>query len=419
MSVTEETIPAILFLNEAVKTDLYFDLEKKYGMFDFRFAKKGKTPVEQQRDFLSYIEQNFYPATKYKLEGLYLGYSGFHPMGDGLTEELIIKYQQLQFLKVVTLCSRGIAKVCVDFLEEKYNTVVKNYDDNESYVANDVADCALYHVLEGFRKFSYQQNKLREVLHSDITRGYLRGDAEDELKFCFGHEIKLLEQEKEDITYVRKEDPDLNQEIEVLKIDSEKTEKPVDVLQYMYTTSPMHKKALILGYGKIGQQIAKKLKYGLSMDVSYSTRSGKKTDVEDSLLNDVKYYPWGNWDSNLSQFDAIILCLPLSQDTKHLIDESFLKKCSRHEEDNLNHLTLVNLGRGMLIDWENIPKSFIKNKIRHVGLDVFYAEPTLTKECDHLNDINSSVTPHIGSSTFEVFNRSSEFCLDLIKKVLG
>ncbi|CAI8503090.1 hypothetical protein ACO0OL_003069 [Hanseniaspora opuntiae] len=415
--MNDKTVPAILFLNEPVKTDLYNSLEKKYGIFNFRFAKRDKTPAEQQRDFLNYIEQNFYPSTKYKLEALYLGYSGFHPMGDGLTEELIIKYQQLQFLKVATLCSRGINKICVDYLKEKYNTVIKNYDDSELYVANDVADCAMYHVLEGFRKFSYQQEKLRDVLHSDLTRGVLRGDQEDELKFCFGHELQLLTEQKEEITINKQHNDDLNQDLEYLEITSETTEQPVDVAQYMYTSSPMNKKALVMGYGKIGQKVALKLKYGLSMDVSYTTRSGEKQDVE-SALKEIKYFPWGNWNDDLSQFDAIVLCLPLSPETKHLIDEDFLKKCSRNEDDNLNHLTLVNLGRGMLIDWENIPEDLIKDKIRHVGLDVFYKEPALTKECDNLNQMNSSITPHIGSSTFEVFNRSSEFCLKLIKDTL-
>ncbi|KAL6931597.1 uncharacterized protein HGUI_01402 [Hanseniaspora guilliermondii] len=415
--MNDHTVPAVLFLNEPVKTDLYKSLEKKYGMFNFRFAKKEKTPSEQQRDFLNYIEQNFYPSTEYKLEALYLGYSGFHPMGDGLTEELIIKYQQLQFLKVITLCSRGIDKVCVDYLQEKYNTVIKNYDDNESYVANDVADCAMYHVLEGFRKFSYQQGKLRDILHSEITRGYLRGDQENELKFCFGHELQLLTEQKNEII-INEQQNDLNQSLEYLEIKNETTEQPVDVIQYMYTNSPMNKKALIMGYGKIGQRVALKLKYGLSMDVSYTTRSGERDEVEDSL-RDIKYYPWGNWNDDLSQFDAIVLCLPLSQQTKHLINDDFLKKCSRDQNDNLNHLTLVNLGRGMLIDWENIPEYLVKDRIRHIGLDVFYNEPALTKECDNLNEMNSSITPHIGSSTFEVFNRSSEFCLNLIKDTLG
>ncbi|OBA26309.1 NAD(P)-binding protein, partial [Hanseniaspora valbyensis NRRL Y-1626] len=286
-------------------------------------------------------------------------------------------------LKVITFCSRGISHVPVDYLNEKYGCIIKNYDDSELYVANDVADCGMFHVLESFRKFSYQQSKLREVLDSIATRGYLRGDDENELSFCFGHELKIVNK---------------------------------DVLEYMYTNSPMHKKALILGFGKIGQTLAKKLKYGLSMNVSYSTRSGKNTTDKD--VAEFEYYPWGQWNEKLSQFDCIILCLPLSPQTKHIIDEQFLLNCSRFEKGNLNHLCLVNLGRGLLIDWSGIPKNFIKSRIRHVGLDVFYAEPKLTRECADLTLANSSVTPHIGSSTFEVYNRSSEFCLDLIKKTL-
>lgn len=418
MSLSEKTTSAILFFNEPVQTDIFRELERNHKMFNFRFSKKNNTGEEQKQLFLDYITKNFYPATEYKLEALYLGYSGFHPLPEGLTEQMIDSHEQLQHLKVVALCSRGINKVPAEYLKNKFGCVVENYDDSELYVANDVADCGMYHVLESFRKFSYQQNKLREVLHSDDTRGHLRGDTENELRFCFGHELKIIDDDDVDAsTEESKEKESENENKEEKEKGVAKEEKPkTEVLEYMYTTSPMHKKALILGFGKIGQTLARKLKYGLSMDVYYSTRSGENTT--DKSLAEFKYYQWGKWTEELSQFDCIVLCLPLSPQTKHLVDEEFLLNCSRFEKGNLNHLSLVNLGRGLLIDWAKIPKNFIKSRIRHVGLDVFYAEPVLTRECDDLTAANSSVTPHIGSSTFEVFNRSSEFCLNLILKTL-
>ncbi|XBW36527.1 hypothetical protein QEN19_002103 [Hanseniaspora menglaensis] len=414
MSVSQKTKSAILFLSEPVHTDLYEELVSKYQIFNFRFAKKGKSREEQQEKFLEYVSKNFYPATKHKLDALYLGYAGFAPLPAGLTIEMIENNQQLQYLKVVVMCSRGINNVPYDYLTKNMGAVVQNYDDSELYVANDVADCGVYHVLESFRKFSYQQSKLREVLHSDGARGHLRGDAEDELRFCFGHELKVID----DDGTLKSQDEVKTSETNEGKEKNRPVQKKetTDVYEYMYTISPMNKKALILGFGNIGQTLAKKLKYGLSMDVYYSTRSGKNT--LDKSMDEFSYYPWGEWTENLSQFDCIILCLPLSPQTKHIVDEKFLLNCARFKQGNLNHLSLVNLGRGMLIDWANIPKDFIKTKIRHVGLDVFYAEPLLTRECDDLTISNSTITPHIGSSTFEVFNRSSEFCLDVIKKHL-
>lgn len=412
MSVADNPTSAILFFNEPVQTDIFHELERDYKIFNFRFAKKGKTGEEQEKTFLDYVKTNFYPTTKYKLEALYLGYSGFVHLPHGLTEKMVEETDQLKYLKVVTLCSRGINNLPVEYLTKNYGCVVENYDDSELYVANDVADCGMFHVLEAFRKFSYQQNKLREIVHSEATRGYLRGDAEDELKFCFGHELKILDE-----TGAAKTEEKSETGLTKSEEKPETEEKPkIDVLEYMYTYSPMHKKALILGFGKIGQSLAKKLKYGLSMDVYYSTRSGKNTAEKD--FEAYNFYPWGQWTDDLSQFDCIILCLPLSPQTKHIIDEQFLLNCSRYEKGNLNHLSIINLGRGMLIDWQNIPNNFIKSKIRHVGLDVFYAEPMLTRECDDLTTANSTITPHIGSSTFEVYNRSSEFCLELIKKTL-
>lgn len=426
MSVVEQTTSAILFFNEPVQTDIFHELEKKHKMFNFRFPKQGKTPQQQEDLFLDFITKNFYPTTEHKLEALYLGYSGLIPLPEGLTKKIIEDHEQLQYLKIITFCSRGISHVPVDYLNEKYGCIIKNYDDSELYVANDVADCGMFHVLESFRKFSYQQSKLREVLDSIATRGYLRGDNENELSFCFGHELKIvnkdgatepIEENEEEEEEQGNKETGLEKEGDKNETGLEKEEKPkTEVLEYMYTNSPMHKKALILGFGKIGQTLAKKLKYGLSMNVSYSTRSGKNTTDKD--VAEFEYYPWGQWNEELSQFDCIILCLPLSPQTKHIIDEQFLLNCSRFEKGNLNHLCLVNLGRGLLIDWSGIPKNFIKSRIRHVGLDVFYAEPKLTRECDDLTLANSSVTPHIGSSTFEVYNRSSEFCLDLIKKIL-
>lgn len=89
--------------------------------------------------------------------------------------------------------------------------------------------------------------------------------------------------------------------------------------------------------------------------------------------------------------------------TKHLINEKFLRCCN-------SELILVNLGRGVILDSQAVSDALTKGQIRHLGVDVFYHEPIIDEKIK-VSDKLTSITPHLGSATKEVFEQSCELAL--------
>lgn len=305
---------------------------------------------------------------------IYGGFGAF-PMIGGLTPELINHpLFPSDTLRCIALCSRGYNGYDLGALKE-HNIALYNYQDAQpdslitqfqiDLVGNDVADCALWHVLEGFRKFSYQQTILRENGHTVKARSTMANSPEAD-KFAFGHELS----------------------------------------NKMLAISPKGKKCLLLGLGSIGKQIAIKLQMGLGMEVHYAARH--EADVKDQggfhwKFHNIQTLLSENDDSELNQFNAVVVALPATPQTYHLINSEFLQKCNKE-------LVLVNVGRGDIVDMEAVTEAIINGQIRHIGTDVFHDEP---KVDDILrNDIlQSTVTPHVGSATSELFSQSCEFAL--------
>ncbi|KAL6937682.1 hypothetical protein ACO0RG_004201 [Hanseniaspora osmophila] len=368
---------AILFMDTPEYTATYEELKSKFLLVNYSFPKSLTKDQDKQKHFIEFVDTQFDYSTGIELVGIYAGYRAFLTLEDGLTEELIMASPNLQHLQMVTLCSRGINKLPLDFFKSK-GVVLTNYDDADNYVANDVADCAMWHVMEGFRKFSFQQHIFKKFDNVLDARCKIRGDAVLDEKFAFGHEL------------------------------SHHNSKAL---------SPMNKKVLVLGFGKIAQTLCLKLKLGLNMDVYYSTRSGESIEGKKQGF---KYFPWKQWEADttnpsetknnepsLDMFDCIVNCLPGTKDTLHLIDKNFLQNCCP-----LNNLILVNVGRGNIFDLHVINDH--AKDFRHLGLDVFYKEPLLLEFPQMLYE-NSTMTPHIGSSTDSCFLGASEYCL---KKLL-
>lgn len=141
----------------------------------------------------------------------------------------------------------------------------------------------------------------------------------------------------------------------------------------------------IIGMGRIGEAIAKRAKFGFDMEVSYYNRN-RKCETEEKL--GVKY---SNFESLLKTSDFIVLILPLTEETYHLIG---LK------EFNLMKRTafFINASRGQTVDEEALIEALRSKKIMGAGLDVYEKEPV-----DYYNPLlkmpNVVTMPHIGSAT--------------------
>ncbi|MHA1144438.1 MAG: 2-hydroxyacid dehydrogenase [Candidatus Helarchaeota archaeon] len=142
----------------------------------------------------------------------------------------------------------------------------------------------------------------------------------------------------------------------------------------------------IIGLGRIGSAVARRAR-GFKFDLVYHSRT-RKPHLETELK--MKYL---SLTELLKQSDFISLHVPLTPETKHLIDE---------DEFNLMKPTciLINTARGAVINEAALVDALKKGKIHAAGLDVYEKEPISTDN-PILSLSNVIALPHIGSATIE------------------
>ncbi|UCE66114.1 MAG: hypothetical protein JSU85_14895 [Candidatus Zixiibacteriota bacterium] len=152
------------------------------------------------------------------------------------------------------------------------------------------------------------------------------------------------------------------------------------------------KKALILGYGSIGKRIASRC-LAFDMDVSALNYSGN------SKGDKIKIFPPSKLDNLLPHTDVLFLSLPLTDDTKGLIDK---KRLSMLPDGAI----IVNVSRGRIIDEEALYEILKSGRIK-AGLDVWYNYPENLEDRKNtppsqypFHELpNVIMTPHLAENT--------------------
>lgn len=140
----------------------------------------------------------------------------------------------------------------------------------------------------------------------------------------------------------------------------------------------------IFGMGRIGQAIARRAA-GFEMKVLYHNRNRVDSDIEKRL--NVAYI---GKDELLKQSDFVVLQVPYSRETHHLIGAAELKLMKPTA-------ILVNSTRGGVVDDAALIAALKSGVIRGAGLDVFENEPRLDPRFLELDNV--VLAPHVGSST--------------------
>jgi D-3-phosphoglycerate dehydrogenase len=145
----------------------------------------------------------------------------------------------------------------------------------------------------------------------------------------------------------------------------------------------------IVGLGRIGREVARRAK-GLRMEVLgydpyVSTEAAAGFGVQGVPLDDL-----------IARSDFVSLHLPVSDETRHLIDAkrlSTMKPTAR----------LINCARGGLVDEEALLDALDSGRIAGASLDVFETEPPTDRRLiEHPKVV---ATPHLGASTREAQER--------------
>ncbi len=162
----------------------------------------------------------------------------------------------------------------------------------------------------------------------------------------------------------------------------------------------VHGKTLgIIGMGHIGQKVARRA-IGFDMTVLYHNRH-RREDVERALAPSVRFA--GKADL-LSQADYVMLCVPLTDQTRGLIGTSELALMKPDA-------TLINIARGPVVDTEALTEALSRHRIAAAALDVTEPEP-LPRDHPLLTLPHVIITPHLGSATVETRRRMAELSVN-------
>jgi phosphoglycerate dehydrogenase-like enzyme len=159
---------------------------------------------------------------------------------------------------------------------------------------------------------------------------------------------------------------------------------------------------LIVGYGSIGQEVARKAK-AFDMRVAVVTREGRPGPTVDAV------FPRSEINAALSQADAVVLCLPSAPETRGFIGpaEFAAMKPSAY---------LVNVARGDLIDETAFLDALRSNKIRGAAIDVTEIEPLPPSHPFWTLD-NLLITPHVAGAGGSGYGRFAKLFSENLRRL--
>ncbi len=152
------------------------------------------------------------------------------------------------------------------------------------------------------------------------------------------------------------------------------------------------RKVTVLGCGRIGRALCRKLGIGLEMeltgyDIMQSPDFGENSGIAHYTTD---------LDEAISDADFVICLLPVLEATKHIANAEFFSKMKPGAR-------FINSARGALVDENALFDALNSGHLSAAALDVFEAEPYQPQSAE--KDLRSLpqliMTPHIGSNTEE------------------
>lgn len=163
-------------------------------------------------------------------------------------------------------------------------------------------------------------------------------------------------------------------------------------------TSLIGKTLGIVGMGGIGTMVARRA-VGYKMNVVYNKHT-RDTECEEKL--GVRYC---DLNSLLAESDVVTLHVPLTEETRHMINFTTLSKMKKGA-------FLINTARGPVVDETDLVEALRSGQLGGAALDVFDNEPNIDPEL--IGMPNVITTPHIASATHEARNKMGEMAVAAI-----
>jgi len=160
------------------------------------------------------------------------------------------------------------------------------------------------------------------------------------------------------------------------------------------------KTVLIVGLGHIGRQAAQLVHCFGTHVLATNRELGNKPDFVEEVVSPDQL------DEMLPRADFVVLSVPHTKETHHLFNAEKLQKMK-------SSAVLINIGRGGVVNENDLVSALEQKTIRGAALDVTEVEP-LPSDSPLWEMENVIITPHHSSASGEYMRRAVErFCLNL------
>ena len=172
--------------------------------------------------------------------------------------------------------------------------------------------------------------------------------------------------------------------------------------QPQHLTELNGKVLLIVGYGSIGREVAKRAK-AFDMRVWGVTRSGMG---EQAYVENI--FAVSQLAEALPDADYVMICAPETAETKDLIGAAEIAKMKRGAR-------LINVARGSLLDETALVQALESGALGGAALDVAATEP-LPAESPLWKAPNLFLTPHTSGVSDRLWDRQTAILIDLLER---
>jgi glyoxylate reductase len=155
----------------------------------------------------------------------------------------------------------------------------------------------------------------------------------------------------------------------------------------------------LVGLGRIGRAVAARAP-AFGMRVAYASRGAAALPEAEAL----------SLDRLLNTSDVVSLHVPLTPETRHLIDKKAITRMKRSAY-------LINTARGPVIDEAALAWALQQHLLAGAALDVYEDEPAIHPDLLQLENV--LLVPHLGSATTETRTAMADLAVANVAAVLG
>ena len=157
---------------------------------------------------------------------------------------------------------------------------------------------------------------------------------------------------------------------------------------HLLGTKVTGKKLGVIGFGRIGQAVAKRAHHGFDMEILF----WDPYDIPASVTDGLSAKKLDTIEDICRESDFVSVNCPATKETLHLMNDERFKLMKKTA-------FIINTARGDIIDEKALVNALNNKEIAGAGLDVFETEPNLPDELKSLENVVSF--PHLGSASIE------------------